>query len=146
MHIKNIKHIIEHGTREDMEHLGELFIDMIETLKVEDPEEYCEFEYKLHKIAYGEHLGEELAKKWVAKMENEDGTFGEHWTVEQTNQYAGKHDKWDWYAALNMVYSDMYNQKYSMDDYIFFATRFLDDKDIRKSKIVRYYYFVVKSK
>lgn len=146
MHIKNIKHIIEHGTREDMEHLGELFIDMIETLKVEDPEEYCEFEYKLHKIAYGKHLGEELAKKWVAHMENKDGTTGEHWTYEQTSQYADNFDKWDWYAVLNMIYSDNYNPRFDIATYIDLAKNWFDDKDVGECKTLKYYYFIVKSK
>lgn len=146
MHIKNIKHIIEHGTREDMEYLGDIFGDMIETLKIEKPEEYCELEYKLHKIAYGKHLGEELATKWVASMENKDGTRGAHWTYEQTSQYANGRDKWDWYAVLNMVYSDFYNTRFDTNIYLELAKDWIDDKDVGECKALKYYYFVVKSK
>lgn len=50
-------------------------------------------------------------------MENEDGSKGPHWTVEETTSIANqmginlkseKHNKWDWYVAMNMIYSDFY--------------------------------------
>lgn len=48
-------------------------------------------------------------------MKNEDGTKGPHWTVEETTSVANqmginlkseKHNKWDWFVAMNMIYSD----------------------------------------
>lgn len=65
----------------------------------------------------GPHFDEEHARYAVEGMENEDGTKGPHWTVEETTSVANqmginlrseKHNKWDWYVAMNMIYSDFY--------------------------------------
>ena len=65
----------------------------------------------------GPHFDEEHAKYAVEGMENEDGSKGPHWTVEETTSIANqmcinlkseKHNKWDWYVAMNMIYSDFY--------------------------------------
>lgn len=44
-----------------------------------------------HEAMYGPHFNEECALKAVSKMENEDGSRGEHWSLEETtsisNQY-----------------------------------------------------------
>ena len=71
--------------------------------------------FERHERMYGPHFTEECAMKVVAKMENEDGTTGWHWTINDTttvaNQYGisfdpRKYNKYDWYVAMNMVYSD----------------------------------------
>lgn len=65
----------------------------------------------------GPHFDEEHAKYAVEGMENEDGSKGPHWTVEETTSVANqmginlkseKHNKWDWYVAMNTIYSDFY--------------------------------------
>lgn len=69
---------------------------------------------KAYEAEHGPHFNEEHARKAVNKMENEDGTRGQHWSLEETtalaNQYGIRLDekinKYDWYVALNMVYSD----------------------------------------
>lgn len=57
----------------------------------------------------GPHFDEEHARYAVEGMENEDGTKGPHWTVEETTSVANqmginlrseKHNKWDWYVAM----------------------------------------------
>jgi hypothetical protein len=71
---------------------------------------------KAYEAEHGPHFNEEHARKAVNKMENEDGTRGQHWSLEETtalaNQYGIRLDekinKYDWYVALNMVYSDYY--------------------------------------
>jgi hypothetical protein len=71
---------------------------------------------KAYEAKHGPHFDEEHARKAVSKMENEDGSRGQHWSVEETsalaNQYGirfdSKFNKYDWYVALNMVYSDYY--------------------------------------
>ena len=103
----------------------------------------------------GEPFTEEDAKHWAAKMENADGTTGEHWTMEQTSQVAtvaGAHyAPWVWYAALNMAYSDYFAvaTKYGLDRPEFYADlakAFLDDKDAggAEKKIAEYYHEIVK--
>lgn len=74
------------------------------------------FRVKAYEMEHGPHFNEEHARKAVMKMENEDGTRGPHWSLEETSALAsqygislsGKFNRYDWYVALNMVYSDYY--------------------------------------
>ena len=145
MHIKRMMNkIIEKGKAEDMEWFGDLFVDMVYEMKDNNPQWYKSIEYQMHKMAYGNHLTEDMAKCWVSKMENKDGTKGEHWSIEQTSTLAGEYDKNDFYAVLNMIYSDYYNSKFDTNIYIEIAKDWLNDKDIGECKTLRYYMFVVK--
>ena len=75
------------------------------------------FRVKAYEMEHGPHFNEEHARKAVMKMENEDGTRGQHWSLEETSALAsqygislsGKFNRYDWYVALNMVYSDGFN-------------------------------------
>lgn len=144
MHRALIKKIVEKGSPEDMEHLEELMIDMIDHLKVIDEDEYEHAEHKLYKMVYGKHLSKDLAHKWVSSMDNKDGTHGEHWTMEQTSQFAGKHNPNDFYAVLNMMYSDYYNPKFETATYVELANDWLDDSDVGECKTLDYYWHIVK--
>lgn len=74
------------------------------------------FRVKAYEMEHGPHFNEEHARKAVMKMENEDGTRGPHWSLEETSALAsqygislsGKINRYDWFVALNMVYSDYY--------------------------------------
>lgn len=74
------------------------------------------FRIKAYEAEHGPHFDEEMARKAVSKMENEDGSRGQHWSIEETTSLANQHgirmdekfNKYDWYVALNMVYSDYY--------------------------------------
>lgn len=96
----------------------------------------------------------EDAEKWVSHMENEDGTTGARWTMEQTDavaNVAGVHvDKLTFWACLNMMYSDYYSvaAKYGLDRPEFYADlakAFLMDKDAGgpEAKMAGYYHGVV---
>ena len=100
------------------------------------------------------HFNEECAKEAVAHMINEDGTNGPHWTVEETtsaaNQYginltSGKYNKWDWYVAMNMIYSDFYKALVSITGsastkhFVELTKAWLCDKDIAEGKMWHYY-------
>ena len=100
-----------------------------------------------HEAMYGPHFNEECALKAVSKMENEDGSRGEHWSLEETasiaNQYGinlkgEKYNKYDWYVALNMIRSDYYRAVVTMtsSDHIKYFKEINDLKndvaDIRK--------------
>ena len=98
---------------------------------------------------------EDDAKAWTARMENEDGTTGPHWTIAQTDavaNVAGVHvDKLTFWACLNMMYSDYYSvaAKYGLDRPEFYADlakAFLMDKDAGgpEAKMAGYYHGVVK--
>lgn len=143
MHRKLIRDIIETKDDSIMRDLECMVIDMLDKLKVSNHDEYKEIEYKMYKLVHGEHLDKELAHKWVSSMTNKDGTKGEHWTMEQTNPYAGNLNKCDFYAVLNMMYSDYYNPKFDTNTYIELAKCWLNDEDISNDKTLKYYMFVV---
>lgn len=143
MYKQLLKKIIQNGKSEDMEHLEFLLDDFIHDLKVEDYSKYKELEFDLYKRVYGEHLNEELAKKWVSEMKNKDGSTGGHWSVEQTTQYAGNHNKWDWFAIMNMMFSDFGSSRFDTTTYVELANDWIKDKDVPEGKTLRYYLFVV---
>lgn len=91
-------------------------------------------------------------------MENEDGTKGPHWTVEETTSVANqmginlkseKHNKWDWYVAMNMIYSDYYKAVVAMTGsantkhFAELAKAWLCDKDIDEGKMWHYYVYLM---
>lgn len=97
---------------------------------------------------------EDAARRWTEHMDNDDGSMGAHWTLEQTTAVAnsiGVHvDPWIWFAALNMEYSDNFDvaQKYGLDRpeyYADLAKAFLFDKDGGgpEAKIAGYYHGIV---
>ena len=99
-----------------------------------------------------EGFTEEDAKAWTAKMENEDGTSGPHWTMGQTDAVANitgvSVKSCVWWAAMNMMYSDYYSvaAKYGLDRPSSpTLPAFLMDKDAggRKAKMAGYYHGVV---
>lgn len=144
MHRKLIKELVTRKDKFDMEELECIMNYMIDNLKKYDYDSYNRIEYKLYKLVYGNHLCEELAYKWVASMENKDGSKGEHWSIEQTSQYAGTHNKYDWYVAMNMAYSDYFNSSFDVTTYVKLAKDWLTDKDVHADKILKYYFFIVK--
>ena len=148
MHKEHIEQIIKHGDNQQMMDMKELLIDLIDCLKYSDYDKYLWTEYELTKIANHGHMGEKLAKCWVSKMENKDGTTGEHWNWEQiTNlmKEKGLHcDASDFYAAMNMVYSDFFNTKFDITIYYDMAKDWLQDKDVKDNKLLKYYFYIVK--
>lgn len=97
---------------------------------------------------------EDDARRWTEHMENDDGSMGAHWTLEQTTAVAnsiGVHvDPWIWFAAMNMMYSDYWESatRYGVDRpeyYADLAKEFLFDKDAGgpEAKIAGYYHGVV---
>ena len=84
------------------------------------------------------YLDEEEAKEIVKSFENKDGSTGEKWSKSETDSAAHKYDvdlhsekfnDWDWYAVLNMSYSDHYHQGWNTDVYVELAKDFLCDPD-----------------
>lgn len=111
-----------------------------------------------HETMYGPHFNEECALKAVSKMENEDGSRGEHWSLEETtsiaNQYGinlkgEKYNKYDWYVALNMIRSDYYRAVVTMTSsdhikyFVELAKAWLNDKDIEEGKMWYYYCYIM---
>lgn len=106
----------------------------------------------------GPHFDEEHARYAVEGMENEDGSKGPHWTVEETTSIANqmginlkseKHNKWDWYVAMNMIYSDFYKAVVAMTGgastkhFAELTKAWICDKDISEGKMWHYYVYIM---
>jgi len=90
-------------------------------------------------------------------MENEDGTRGPHWSLEETTSLANqfginlnnRFNRYDWFVALNMIYSDYYKVLVNITNsntpkhYVEFAKAWLNDKDIDEGKMWYYYIYVM---
>lgn len=97
------------------------------------------------------------AEAWNAKMLNDDGTTGGHWTIAQTTAVAQSIGvKFDhisdycWNVAMNMMYSDYCTvaNKYNVgtpEFYACMAKAFLFDKDAKSpnAKMAAYYFGIV---
>ncbi|MGM9763485.1 MAG: hypothetical protein ACI3ZQ_05660 [Candidatus Cryptobacteroides sp.] len=119
---------------------------------MEDEEYEEEDEQRHHEKLHHMKMDRNMAEEWTAKMENEDGTRGAHWSYEQIAQLMPQKniecDPAEFYAAVNMMYSDyckvakQYNIN-TVDFYFAMAKAFLDDKDAEENKIYRYYEYIV---
>lgn len=99
-------------------------------------------------------MDEHLAKEWTAMMENEDGTKGPHWSMEQIKKVIEQRgmpgDPVEIWVAMNMMYSDYCKVAKrlgvnTMDFYAEMARAFLDDKDAGvPDKLTAYYEYIVK--
>ncbi len=109
-----------------------------------DEELYEEIEDSLYEMAYGKVISEEMAKRWVSKME----PFGEKWTLEETTEVLRKNNlslnPIDFYVVLNMMYND-YGKTIGDDTtmYIKLARDWLKDEDAKEHKLYNYYKYVV---
>ena len=63
-----IEKIVDNGKIEDMESLSDMLEDTMEIIKDYDEKCYKEFEMKLYKMAYGDHLNKSMAQDIVNKM------------------------------------------------------------------------------
>ena len=115
------------------------------------------FRVKAYEQEYGPHFNEEHARKAVSKMQNEDGSRGPHWSLEETTSIAGQYNvklndrfnKYDWFVALNMIYSDYFkvittitNQN-NIRHFVEFAKAWLNDRDVDEGKMWYYYIYVI---
>lgn len=99
-------------------------------------------------------MDENMAREWTSKMENEDGTKGPHWNMEQIRKVMEQRnmtgDPVEFWAAMNMMYSDYCKVAKKLgvntvDFYAEMAKAFLDDKDTGvPDKLTAYYENIVK--
>ena len=146
MHTK----IIEDASLEQLKDFAYRAFDMLK--RVTDKETYDDIELILYKDVYGCHFNKWLLDKAVNNMENEDGTKGSHWSIEQTNQVARSNDiefthfnEYDWNYVMNMMYSDYFGSvPNDVQTYAKMAKKFLCDKDAEDGKALKYYITVSK--
>ena len=138
------KRLLKIATEEQLRDFTDNALSM---LKETHPETYEDLEMYLYKEIYGCHFSDWLLDKALRSMQNEDGTTGGHWTVEQTTQVAQQNgitfdtfNEFDWNYVMNMMYSDYYGAvNNSVDSYFKLAKKFLMDKDSGKGKALKYY-------
>jgi hypothetical protein len=141
MDIKHyISHIIAHNP-DEMSFLTELFEDAYEDAS---PHVQKHIFHKLHNLAYGPHLSKHMADEWTSHMQNKDGSSGPHWSYEQTSPLAEHRNKEDFFAVLNMMYSDYFSPSFTQQNYISLARDFIDDKDAGEDKTLKYYCEIAK--
>ena len=154
-----MKHYIEELKRQ----LHEIMERPVTLGRAEEVTAYVDAICALHKLD-DDHFREstkmmeftrEDAEKWASHMENEDGSYGAHWTMKQTDAVANitgvSVKSCVWWAAMNMMYSDYYGvaAKYGLDRPEFYADlakAFLMDKDAggAEAKMAGYYHGIVK--
>lgn len=113
---------------------------------------------KHHEHSHGPHFNEELAHKAVKHMENEDGSNGPRWSIEEAERVASqygvnlkgeKFNKYDWFVALNMIRSDFYRAVVNMTGsdnvkhFVELTKAWLNDKDIEEGKMWFYFKYVM---
>lgn len=113
---------------------------------------------KLGDAGHGERLTDDELHAWLRRMDNADGTIGQHWTEDQTASIAAAIGVTfdhvtaeEFCATMNMTYSDYFpvGVKYGVDRPEFYADlakAFLFDKDgpVPSEKLAEYYHKVVK--
>lgn len=100
-----------------------------------------------HETGKAVKFDEHKAREWVGRMKNNDGTVGEHFKAEHTEPLRAAHcpncDKMQFWAAMNMMYSDYCDvaKKMNVDRpefYACMAKAFLMDKDAGEDKLAKY--------
>lgn len=129
------------------EQLKSFLKEQLDELKRTMPELYEEMECDLYEHIHGPHFTKWKYECAVAGLENQDGTKGPHWTVEDTTSVArqkglqfDRFNEYDFAFAMNMVYSDFYGFiPDTIDSYYKVAKAFIEDRDAPKGKAFLYY-------
>ena len=136
-----IERIVDNGKIEDMEELSDMLEDTMEIIKDYDEKCYKEFEMKLYKMAYGNHLNKSMAQDIVNKMR----PYGMRWNIEETEsmqKQRGLEDipKADFFVVINSAYND-YKDIFGEDleGYIRFTIDFIKDEDAKEGKVFKYF-------
>ena len=136
-----IERIVDNGKIEEMEELSDMLEDTMEIIKDYDEKCYKEFEMKLYKMAYGNHLNKSMAQDIVNKMR----PYGMRWNIEETEnlqRQRGIEDipKADFFVVINSAYND-YKDIFGEDleGYIRFTIDFIKDEDAKEGKVFKYF-------
>ena len=140
-----IERIVDNGKIEDMQELSDMLEDTMEIIKDYDKDCYKDFEMKLYKMAYGNHLNKSMAEKIVNKMR----PYGMKWDIEQTKdiqRQRGINDipEVDFFIVINSAYND-YKDLFGEDleSYIRFTIDFIKDEDAKEGKVFAYFTQIV---
>lgn len=136
-----IEKIVDNGKIEDMETLSDMLEDTMEIIKDYDKECYKEFETKLYKMAYGNHLNKKMSLEIVNKMR----PYGERFSFEETKNLQRQRgindiDECEFYVVINSAYNDykdLFNE--DLESYIRFTIDFIKDEDAKEGKVFKYF-------
>lgn len=141
-----IERIVDNGKIEDMQELSEMLEDTMEIIKDYDEKCYKEFEMKLYKMAYGNHLNKSMAQDIVNKMR----PYAQRWSYEESRNLQEQRgindiDPIEFFVVLNSAYND-YKDIFSEDveGYIRFTIDFIKDEDAKEGKVFKYFTEIVK--
>ena len=115
--------------------------DTMEIIKDYDEKCYKDFEMKLYKMAYGNHLNKAMAEEIVNNMR----PYAEHWSFEETRNLQRQRgindiDEVEFYIVINSAYNDykdLFNE--DLERYIRFTIDFIKDEDAKQDKVFLYY-------
>lgn len=96
-----------------MSDIFEVLDDHLEAICIKDFSTYSDVIEEMCIIVHGPYFNADTATKAVAAMKNEDGTFGQKVSMDESNIAASelgitfdKFTVYDWYYVMNMIYSD----------------------------------------
>lgn len=140
-----IEKIVDNGKIEDMQELSDMLEDTMEIIKDYDKQCYKDFEIKLYKMAYGNHLNKSMAQDIVNKMR----PYGERFSFEETKNLQRQRgindiDECEFYVVINSAYND-YKDLFNEDteSYIRFTIDFIKDEDAKEGKVFAYFTQIV---
>lgn len=120
----------------------EMLTDVIDHM-FDEVDEDMRKKYLMKIKLYNKHipLDRWQAEYMTSKMHNKDGTTGPHWDYDTAVKAMEDYDfdECEWYVTLNMVYSDYYNERRTLDNYKDLAYDFLADEDAPDCKVKRYW-------
>lgn len=138
---KIIQRIVDNGNVEDMHSLSDILEDTMELLKKYDEKCFKKYELELYKMAYGNHLNEEMAEKIVNKMK----PYGKKWNILESENImqdfgVSNISPTDFFVVLNSAYND-YRDIFgdNIEEYVKFTIDFILDEDAKQDKVFLYY-------
>lgn len=127
-------------------------MDMLATLYIVCDHMHHDDDHEEHEEA--KPFDRRTAERWTAHMVNEDGSYGPHWSMSQTEQVRSlkgiKASPEEWYAVMNSIYSDYagvakkYGLQGNADFFADMAAAWLADADAVHDKAAKYYSYIVK--
>lgn len=139
---KYIDGIMKSGDTKKEEHLKEIFIDLIYSLKEHYHDKYEYYESCLYELANGKVINDDLRDKILIKI-------GCHWNIEETEKVRLQYNYTDilpndFSVVMNMAYSD-YKDVFgdNLDMYARFSRNFIKDEDAKEGKVYLYFRNIV---
>ena len=147
-----IERIVDNDKIEDMQELSDMLEDTMEIIKDYDKECYKDFEMKLYKMAYGNHLNKSMAEDIVNNMR----PFGKRWSLEESKKIQeqfGMNDisPIDFFTVLNRNFNDSRNDSRNtaerftknpeeeVEFYVCLTRDFIKDEDAKPNKVFKYF-------